>query len=336
MTGKLFNLALSALAAALLGLAGCARQPLPLDQDPALAGLDPFLGADLVLAGQALAGDPFVDRARLELIEGREGEPLPCGGGWLLQVRRTVDWTPAPGPESQALLVWLGAGAQRGRSRLVARADSLRLLALLGAVGPPESARLLLLERGREEARPWRQLVRRDLQGGGRCLARAAADRLDWREQPAALRLAEEREARPFREGVGSWHLEVERPLVSGLEDWELGPARPVESPYRALAEFLDAARRGRWRQAARRADLTRLLALPDGSWSPELKASLEAGLPELLTRRVQLSAPRRGPLTRFEDLSGRLVWRVELDPRTGEGGEPRWMLVRLERVLRP
>lgn len=316
-------------------LLSCARQPLPLDQDPALSGTDPFLGADLVAASGELVGEPLRDRARLELIEGREGEPLPCAGGWLLQLRRAVDWGPAPGPEKQALLIWLGTGGQRS-SRLVARADSLRLVAAQGLEGPLAGVRLLLVERGHEQDEAWRQLAQRDLQGHWTRLVRAPTDKLDWLTQPPRLRLAQEGEARPFRESPGSWHLDVVRPVLEQAEGWKLGPAQEEDSPYRALSEFLDNVRRGHWRAARQRADLARLLALPDGSWSRALQASLESGMPELLQTRVVLNAPHRGPLTRFEDLSGRLAWRVELEPRPQSDGTPRWVLTRLERVLRP
>lgn len=330
------QLALFWLASLSLGLwLSCARQALPLAEDPALAGADDFLGADLQQAGRELTGDPWRDRARLDLVEGREDEPRPCGGGWLLQLRRAWDGGAEGGAGSQALLLWLGPGPS-GSSRLLARADSLRVVALQGEGGRLESVRLLLVERVQEQGRAWRQLVQRDLRGGGHCLARLEADRLDWQAQAQALRVAVEREAPPFRESPGSWHLEALRPLLETEGGWKLGPPRPLDSPYRALSEFLDAARRGHWRRAGRRADLSRLLALPDGSWSPALQASLESGMSDLLQRRLVLAAPRKGKLVRVEDLSGRQAWRVALEPRLQAEGEPRWLVTGLERVIKP
>jgi hypothetical protein len=315
--------------------AACARRPLPLETDPALAGPDPFLGADLVLAGRDLTGDPLMDRARLDLVEGREGEPLPWAGGWLLQVRRRLDEGLPGDSRPQALLLWLGAGGERGQARLLARADSLRLLGVAEGGGAAKDARLLLAERVRDGSREQRRLVQRHLDGTLRVLAARTPDRLDVEPAPLALRLAEDKDAPPFREGLGSWHLERRHPVLETETGWSLGEGEPLESPYRALSEFLQAARRGRWAAARERADLKRLLALPDGGWSPELEASLKAGVPELLRRRVLLSAPRKGPITRIEDLSGRLVWRVELLP-SATPGETRWRVGRLERVTRP
>jgi len=326
---------LATLLALLLLAASCARKPLPLEEDPALAGPDPFLGADLVLAGRDLDGDPLRDRARLDLVEGREGEPLPCAGGWLLQVRRRLDDGLPGGSRPQALLLWLGSGPRRGEARLLARGDSLRLLDLAEGDGDGR-ARLLLAERVREGSRELRRLVQRRLDGKIRVLASRSPDRLDVEPVPLALRLAEEKDAPPFREGLGSWHLERRHPVVETEDGWVLGEGTPLESPYRALVEFLQAARKGRWSAARERADLKRLLALPDGGWSPELEASLKAGVPELLSRRVQLTAPRKGPITRLEDLSGRLSWRVELVAGAGAPGDTRWRVARLERITRP
>lgn len=308
-------------------LAGCARQPLPLREDPRLAGADPWLAPDLEAASRELPGEPLRDLARLTLIDGREGEPAPLEGGWRLQVRR--DWPRGAGgarAAGQALLVWLGTGRQAGTVRLLGRADSLAVLRQEGD-GQEETLLLLAREGGR------RRLECVDALGRRRVLAEDDADRLRWED--GALLVAEEREAPAFRERTGSWHLERRRTVAGGPGAWRLGPAIVVDSPYRALAEFLDASRRGRWRQARARADLSRLLALPGGGYSRELKASLAAGSPELLDRRVLLAAPPGGaPITHLVDLEGRRTWRVALERRSAAQGPPRWVLTRLERVL--
>ena len=318
------------LAAPLLLALSCARSPAPLAEAPELTGAPAELGPDLEAAARDLTGDAVLDAARLRLVEGREGDPLALGGGWLLALRRETRATTGRPAGSQCLMVWLGAGSKAGRTVALARADSLRLVEV-GAGGEP---RLLLLERVAGAGGPRRRLVQRDLEGRARPLAEGPADGLAWEDSPPALRQALTREPSVFREAPGTWHLESRRRVEQGRDGWRLGPAATVESPYRALVDFLEATRHGRWRAARSRADLRSLLALPEGGYSRELEASLRRGSPELLERRRLLKAPRRGPITRLETADGGAAWRVELAALPAPEGGARWVLTRLERVL--
>ena len=324
------HLRLTMIAGVLLLATSCARRPLPLAEAPQLAGTPAALAPDLEAVSRELTGDQALDLARLRLVEGREGEPLALDGGWLLTLRRETVKQTGVNAGSQALLVWLGTGRAAGQARALARADSLRLLDLK----PGDDARLLLWERDEQDGMTRRRLVERGLDGRERVLVQGPVDRLRWEEAPAALRLAEEEEAPAFRESPGAWHLERRMLVLQEGGGWRLGPADPVDSPYRALSEFLGAARRGHWGAARARAELSRLLALPGGGWSRRLKASLRKGSPELLDRSLRLSAPRQGPITRLEAPSGSPAWRVELERLPDSRGRVRWVLTRLERVV--
>jgi hypothetical protein len=310
----------------LLALASCApRPPLLEDEAVVLAG-DLHLARDLLALSRELEGDPLRDRLRLDLVEGLEAPPRAFAGGWLLHLRR--------GPT--ALLAWTGSGARRGLALNLAEGDSLRLLEVRedeDRPGPEGRHRLLWIELAGGE----RRLLQGGLDGQHRQLAAGPAARSRWLEGPPAAWVdGEDRPARGFREGPGSWRLERARELRASASGWKLAPAVALDSPYRALAEFVDAARRGRWSRAAQRADLSRLLALPDGGWSRRLGPSLKLSTPELLERERELQAPPFGRLLRFEAVGGRPAWRVEaeLQPAGREGS--RWRLTRLEQVATP
>ncbi|MDP2362126.1 MAG: hypothetical protein Q8O14_15465 [bacterium] len=305
-------------------LSSCARPPLPMAEDPRLAGADPWLAPDLEAASRELPGELLLDLARLRLIEGQVEDPRPLAGGWVLHLRRVLPGAGGQSATGQALLAWLGAGTGRGATRLLLRADSLVVLRQAADRGEA----LLVLSRHQGEDFPRRRLDVVDAQGRRRLLAEDGADRLHWDGQ--ALLVAEAHAAPAFRERPGSWHLDVRRPLLGSGGDWRLGPAVRLDSPYRALGEFLDAVRRGRWGKARDRADLSRLLALPGGHHGTDLKATLKAAAPELLDKRLLLSAPPRGPISRIEAPGGRPAWRVALEHREDRG----WVLTRLERVL--
>lgn len=312
----------------LLLLAACAGRRSRQDADALVQFAEPRLARDLMALSMDLTGEANLDRARLALVEGQEQAARPFAGGWLLQLRR----------DGQALLVWAGAGAQRGLALRLAAADSLALLDARedDRPGPKGRHRLLWLERVRDEVGARRALVQGGLRGDRRRLADAPAADARLRGGSAPGWIAADEDAAPgFREKPGSWRLESLRALRKTASGWKLGPAEELDSPYRCLAEFVDAARRGRWRKAARRADLSRLLALPDGGFSRRLGPSLKLDAPELLDGDRLLDAPPFGPLRRFEAVGGRPAWRVETEQLPGEGGRPpSWRIVRLERVV--
>lgn len=309
-------------------LAGCSRSLPPLDAASTVLDGEPHLAGDLLALSRSLEGDADLDRARLALVEGLEGEPRAFAGGWLLQLRR----------ESGALLVWAGAGAQRGLALRLATGDSLRLLRWQedDRPGPRGHHRLLWLERVPEPAGARLRLVQGGLRGQLRALAEGRAEDCRWQAgaEPGWIE-AEGGPAKGFREGPGRWSLERRRPLREGSSGWKLGSAEDLDSPYRCLVEFVEAARRGRWKRAEARADLSRLLALPGGGYSRRLGASLKLDAPELLDAGVRLEAPPCGPLRRLEAAGGRPAWRVEAERLPAERGDGEsWRLVRLERIV--
>ncbi len=310
-------------------LASCARNARPLGDDPRFRGASPFTAPDLEAACAQLVGEPLRDRARLELLEGREGDPLALDSGWLLQVRRQLPAADGLRRRDKAFLLRMEAAGPHKGTRLLAQADSLHLVA---RSGQGKSERLLLQERqSGVGGMDVRRVVEVDMEGSSRVVAEAEAHRLRVREDRVFLALSE---AENFVEGPGSWHVEESRQLVKDGPGWKLGKARPEDSPYRALVEFLQDARRGAWGKAAQRCDLRRLLALPDGTHGRNLKASLKAGFPELLDERLLVKAPPRGGIHYLQDVQGRLGWRVELEAQSGADGAQRWLLVKLERVV--
>ena len=317
----------------LLPLACSRRLPL-IEEDTPLLEERPRLARDLLAASRDLDGSPEENLARLDLVEDRSAPVKPFAGGFLVLLRRG----------RRELLVWLGAGEQRGTSLLLCAGDSLKLLDRLesGAEGPQGRHRLLLWERRKEEGAALKQLCRRDLQGGVKILARAPVHRLRLESSGGAVLEAASEPAPCFVEGPDSWRMERRRAIRRTGQGWSLSAHEPLESPYRTLSSFLEAARRGRWKQAARHADLPQLLALPDGGWSRRLAATMKLSLPRLLDRRLALEAPPRGSLLRIEDLSGRRAWGVafrfaeaeELRHRgESRANRGRWLLTRLERV---
>lgn len=315
--------------ALLVLLGACSPAAPPLLEEPRLLGAGAFVVEDLEAAASQLTGEPLRDRARLELVDGREEELMALESGWLLQVRRSLPRPDGQGRRDRSMLLHLAAGSSKGMATRIALADSLHLLARTGRGG---KIRLLVLERheqnGQEDVR---RLVALDLKGREQVLAEGPVHRLRVDQDRLFLAQAE---AAGFVESSDSWHLENSCLLKRGEETWTLGKALPVESPYRALVDFLQAVRGGSWGKAEARCDLRKLLALPGGTHGGNLKASLKAGFPELLDRSFLLKAPARGAIHYLKDLQGRVRWRVEAEAGVGKDGQPRWLLTRLERVV--
>lgn len=304
-------------------LAGCASTPLPgLEQE--LRRLErPVLLADLEQTAGDLGRGPEPDRARLALVPGLVGDPLPLEPGWLLTLER----------EERLWLCWLAAPRHTGehsagQAELLSAGQELKVLDLL-----PD--RVLVLEHDSGPAGQ-RRLVACVPGRGREVLAEAPADRLRPGADGSRLLLAEERPAPHFRESAGSWHLEQQRPILRRGSGWELGKAEPAETPYRSLVRFVAAARDNRWRLARREVVLEKLLALPGGGFSRELAASLRLGTPALLEPNRPLLAPPQGEILRFGDVAGHSAWRVRIEPRQGRDGLEQWKLVRLETVEKP
>jgi|GEM_PF-2490144 len=318
-----------------LGLAGlgmalsCGHAPTTLHDELRLRGAESWVAPDLQAACAQLTGDALRDAARLDLIEGREGTPLPLGDGWLLQLRRPLHAPDGLHTSAQCLLVHMGTGARADRVTLLQRADTVRVLSRV-----KEGPRAQLLVEARERLKDGgdvRRLVQVDVQGKSRVLAEDRADLLHI-SQGWLLRATGE--APGFVESTGSWHLETRQAILQEEEAWRLGKAIAVESPYAALVDFLQAARQGKWRRAKNRCDVRRMLALPDGTHGQDLKGSLRLGFPDLLDGERLLQAPPRGPIHYLRDAQGRLGWRVELEKRALPQAGEQWVLTRLERVI--
>lgn len=317
--GRLLLLGISFL---LLGIS-CSRR-LPVLEPEELRGAAAERARDLQALAGDLNGNPFHDRARINLFAEDRGFSEEFAGGWLL-----LDVARSP-----QTLFWLGIVKGERVVLQLSAADSLLLLDRRQHPddGPSAKQRLLVVELDKTQLR-LRDLV---LAGSSRLLAEGPRHELRIRLGSApSLLEATGKGGTPFRETTGSWRLEQERLIVDRGQGWKLDKARALDSPYRSLCAFLQAARGGRWRQAEAWTDPGRMFALPGGGHSSHFRANLKHSLPELLDSRVQLKAPPLGDFTVIEDLQGQRRWRVQFDRMPARRGE-RWVITRLERVLRP